>query len=217
MKKQTLFAVLIAVAALVAIPVTASAQQAEQAPGNTGNGRGEAARTLAKERISDRAEEARAAREARVLERCGALQDKLTARADRVKASADRHAEIYAKLESRLQKVIDYATEEAYDTTALLSAQASIGEKIDAFTVAADEYATALTDTESVSCETDATPYGEAIVNARDALRNLREAAKAVHEAFRTEAVPAFTDFAKSLEDAEPSDETETEPAQENQ
>lgn len=194
MKKRTLIAAIIAVAALVAVPTIAHAQQTP----------------TIKERLTqtERVQEAKAAREARQLNRCEALQTKLVTRAEKVQVSSERHAEIYTKLEARLQKVIDYATSVGYDTAALLAAQTSINEKIDAFTVAADEYSTALTEAKDVTCEDDATPYGEAIVDARDALRNLRESAKAVHTAFRSEAVPALTDFAKSVTDE---DETEEE------
>lgn len=212
MKKTTLLAAIIALSALFAIPATVSAQEAET---NTNR----EVKTQVQERVSDRTAEIKAAREARVLERCEAIKEKLTVRAQKVQASAEHHAEIYEKLETRLQKIIDYAESVSYDTTALVAAQTSIADKIDAFTVAAQDYSSALSSAEAVTCEDSAANYGEAIVEARDALRTLRESAKAVHEAFRSEAVPAFTDLAKSqtkTESTETESETETEPEQEN-
>lgn len=189
----------IAVAAITTLTLTPSAVFAQTEP----TVQRESGRITQEERL----EQARAAQSARRLERCEAIKTKLSERATKVTERTAKHAELYGKLLTRLDTVIAKATEAGADITALTAAKTSIEQKIDAFSVAAEAYTDQLVAAESVSCDEGDTNYGKAIVDARESLRALRDAAKDVHQAFRTEAVPAITALAQSNETSEETQE----------
>lgn len=157
--------------------------------------------TTRAEAATERAEAARQAREARVLERCDRLKTNLEIATTRTGTIVDRRTNIFQRIQTNLGKAITYADQQAYDTTALVAAQKQLTSDVEAFTQATSQLESSLVTAAEVSCEEDATPYGDAITAAREQLASVRLASATAHATIQDDVLPALQDFATWLKE----------------
>lgn len=148
---------------------------------------------------TERLAEIRASREAFAAARCDKVVENLTARKERITTAADRHLEIYAKVEERVTKIITFAETKSYDTTALSAASATLSADIVAFEEAVATLKDTINAVDTATCESDAATFSGAISASRDELAKTREASQLVRTTIREQVVPASVDFVTSL------------------
>ena len=190
MKKQLLFVLAISVITAGVLSGTVLAQGTDttnrQAP--------------TREELEVRTQQVEERQAQRILERCEAIKQRLTAHIGRVNQATEQQVGVYERLNGRLDAVITRANEAGYDSFVLVEARDSIGAKIIAFSDASTEATAGMSAAADAACETDAAPYGTALSDARLSLQAVREASAEVRTTFRNTAIPALQDFVAWLE-----------------
>ncbi len=168
---------------------------------------------------SERVAEARASREAFAAAKCEKITANLTKRKEQITNAAERHLEIYGRVETRVAKIIAFAETKSYDTTELTAASTLLSADIDAFEVTVTELKTLIDTVDPTTCGKGDSVFSDTVIETRDALAATREASKKVRTTIREEVIPASVAFVTSLKGQNElkgnssETETETEPA----
>lgn len=135
--------------------------------------------------------------------RCTVAHPRLQERVTRITTLKTKQQTTYTTVSDRVQKIVTSASDNGYDTAALLSANSNLVTKIRTYTEKVEAYNTALKATATAACAT--TPgdgeYATSLLAARTALIEARTASADVRSTFKNEVVPALKDYAAWLKD----------------
>lgn len=132
---------------------------------------------------------------------CTTAQERLTARITRVEAAKTAQTKVYTGLQTKLETLVSSATQNEYDTTALVAAQEAFTAKIAVYTEKTAAYSSALLAVKNAACSTTNTEFVKAVTDARTALAAARTATNDVRAAFRGAVITELKNYATWLKE----------------
>lgn len=119
-----------------------------------------------------------AVKEKRIVARCKAAQEKVTALRTRMQTAISNRKQAYASIGERLDTAIEKLKKASIDTTALEAAREDIKADLTTLDENLNAYDTVLADLEEMDCVADPATFQAALESARETQKSLREQAQ---------------------------------------